>query len=287
MARTAEQILKAQGLSEADITAMTPMLSNAAYRAAIENSVNTLESERDTYKQRDEEWQQNLDTQYTPAITRAEREAQQARLELAAAQESLRIAKDYGYLPEGDAQAKADAAAKAVRDAANPQGGNRGFDINDPEFGKFANSFAMREGDAMARYNFVSEEYRLLNGGTINDYVGRDGKRGMVALRAEALAAKQDIDVYANAKFNWDGKRAEQAAKRQADHDAEVGRKAVEDYALKHGSNPNTQIANPSRMPLMPAKVQDGKIQQPWVRLNATAERRQRAYENETRARVN
>lgn len=285
MARTAEQILKAQGLSDTDITAMAPMLSNAAYRAAIENSVNTLESERDTYRQRDEEWQQNLDTQYTPAITRAEQDAQKARLRTAELEEQIRIAKEYGYMPE-DAQAKADAAAKAVRDAANPQGNGK-FNLNDPEFVQYTSQFAMREGDAMARYNFVSEEYRLLNGGTINDYVGRDGKRGMVALRAEALAAKQDIDVYANTKFNWDSKRADQATKRQADHDAEVARKAVEDYALKHGSNPMTSAPNPSRMPLMPAKVQDGKIQQPWERPTATSERRQRAYETETRARVN
>lgn len=281
-----EDILKAKGLSDADIAAMSTMLANPAYRTALEASYSELESERDTYKQRDAEWQQNLDTTYTPAITRAEQDAQQARLELAAAQESLRIAKDYGYLPDGDAQAKADAAAKAVRDAAKGPP-SQGFNLNDPEFGKFANQFSMREGDAMARYNFVSEEYRLLNGGTINDYVGRDGKRGMVAIRAEALAAKQDIDVYANTKFNWDGKRAEQEAKRRADHDAEVGRKAVEEWALKHGNNPMTSAPNPSRMPMMPARTDNGKIVQPWERATATAERRQRAYENETKARVN
>ena len=107
MARTAEQILKAQGLSDADITAMAPMLTNAAYRAAIENTVNTLETERDTYKQRDEEWQQNLDTQYTPAITRAEQDAQKARLEAAQLREQIEIAKTYGYLD--------DPAAKEIR----------------------------------------------------------------------------------------------------------------------------------------------------------------------------
>ncbi len=287
MARTAEQILKAQGLSDADITAMAPMLTNAAYRAAIENTVNTLETERDTYKQRDEEWQQNLDTQYTPAITRAEQDAHKARMEAAEAREQLKIAKEYGYLPEGDAQARADAAAAAVRTAANPQGGNQGFNPDDPKFREFANRFSMGEGDAMALYNYVAEEYRLLNGGSLNDYTGRDGKRGMLALRAEALAAKKPIDQYANEKFNWDGKRAEQEAKRRADHDAEVARKAVEEYALKHGSNPMTSAPNPSRMPLMPTKVNDGKPVQPWDRPMATAERRQRAYETETRSRVN
>ncbi len=286
MPKTAEQILKAQGLSDADITAMSTLLSNQTYRAAIENTVNKLESDVATWQQRDAEWQASIDTQYTPAVTRAEQDAQKARLEAAQLREQIEIAKTYGYLDDPAAKEKLEAQQREQQQRQN-HGQPGKINLNDPEFVSFTQNFASREGDAMARYNFVSEEYRLLNGGTINDYVSEDGKRGMVALRAEALAAKKDIDVYAAEKFNWSGKRAEQAAKRQADHDAEIARKAVEKYALEHGSNPMTSAPNPSRMPMMPTKVNDGKPVQPWERPMATAERRQRAYETETRARVN
>ena len=284
MAKTAEQILKAQGLSDADIQNMSPMLATAAYRSAIENSVNTLETERDTYRTRDEEWQAIVNEKYVPAVTSAEKAAIEARQEAAKYREMVKSAKDFGYLSDDD-ERKANEKIEADRRAA---AANQppGFNPEDPKFREFSNRFSMAEGDAIALSNFVAEEYRLLNGGSLNDYVGRDGKRGMIALRAEALAAKKPIDQYADEKFNWAGKRAEQATARQTAHDTEVARKAVEEYALKNGSNPMTQRANPSRMPLMPSKINDGKPVQPWERPGATSERRQRAYETETKARV-
>jgi hypothetical protein len=280
-----EDILKSKGLSDADIAAMSTLLSNQSYRTALEASYSELETERDTYKQRDAEWESMINEKYVPAVTAAEQKAINASLEAAKYKAIAQAAKDFGYVTD-DGAAAAAAEAERVRLAANPQQGH-GFNPDDPKFREFANRFSMGEGDAMALYNYVAEEYRLLNGGSLNDYTGRDGKRGMLALRAEALAAKKPIDQYANEKFNWDGKRAEQAAKRQADHDAEISRKAVEEYALKHGTNPMTATPNPSRMPLMPTKVNDGKPVQPWDRPMATAERRQRAYEAETRARTN
>jgi len=280
-----EDILKSKGLSDADIAAMSTLLSNQSYRTALEASYSELETERDTYKTRDEEWQGIVNEKYVPAVAAAERQAIEARQEAAKYREQVKAAKDFGYLSDDDATKAAERVEAERRAVANQNQG--GFNPDDPKFREFANRFSMGEGDAMALYNYVAEEYRLLNGGSLNDYTGRDGKRGMLALRAEALAAKKPIDQYANEKFNWDGKRAEQEAKRRADHDAEVARKAVEEYALKHGANPMTQAANPSRMPMMPSKINDGKPVQPWDRPTATAERRQRAYETETRTRVN
>lgn len=283
MAKTAEQILKAQGLSDADITAMAPMLTNASYRAAIENTVNKLESDVETWQQRDAEFQDMINNRYVPGVTAAEKATMEARRELAIANEKIKFAKDFGYLTDDDEKKANDKIEADLRATATGQPGK--LNLNDPEFVEYTRNFAMREGDAMATYNFVSEEYRLLNGGSLNDYVGPDGKRGMIALRAEALAAKKPVDQYATEKFNWAGKRAEQAAARQKTHDDEVGRKAVEEYALKHGTNPNTATPNPSRNPFIPMQGKEGK--QPWERPTATTERRQRAYENETRARVN
>ena len=280
-----EDILKSKGLTDADIAAMGTLLTNQSYRTALEASYSELETERDTYRQRDAEWESMINDKYVPAVTAAEQKAINASLEAAKYKAIAQAAKDFGYVSD-DAAATAAAEAEARARSAQPQN-QGGFNPDDPKFREFANRFSMGEGDAMALYNYVAEEYRQLNGGSLNDYVGRDGKRGMPALRAEALAANKKIDQYANEKFNWDGKRAEQEAKRRADHDAEVARKAVEEYALKHGTNPMTQVANPSRMPMMPSRINDGKPVQPWDRPMATAERRQRAYETETRQRVN
>lgn len=284
MAKTAEQILKAQGLSDADITAMAPMLTNASYRAAIENTVNSLETERDTYRIRDEEWQQIVNERYVPAVTAAEKQAIDARLEAARYKELAKTAKDFGYLTDDD-ERKAAERVEAERRATAATQNQGGFNPEDPKFREFSNRFSMAEGDAMATYNFVSEEYRLLNGGSLNDYVGPDGKRGMIALRAEALAAKKPVDQYATEKFNWAGKRAEQAAAAKKAEQDEWFRKGQEDQALKSGTNPHTSTAHSSRNPFIPMQGKEGK--QPWERPTATTERRQRAYENETRARVN
>jgi hypothetical protein len=88
-------------------------------------------------------------------------------------------------------------------------------------------------------------------------------------------------------KYNVQQKREEIAAKRQADHDAEVARKAVEDYALKYGTNPNTQAAHTSRHSFSPMRAgDDNKL--PWENgLERRQARLQRALETETRARVN
>lgn len=278
-----EEILKASGLAEADIAAMAPLLSNQSYRIALETHYSTLETERNTYKQRDEEWQQIVNEKYVPAVTNAEKQAIEARQEAAKYREQVKAAKDFGYLSDDDATKAAEKVEADRRAAATQSQG--GFNPEDPKFREFSNRFSMAEGDAMALYNFVSEEYRLLNGGSLNDYLGPDGKRGMVALRAEALAAKKPVDQYATEKFNWAGKRAEQAAARQKAHDDEIFRKGQEDWALKHGTNPMTATPSPSRNPFIPPQGKEGK--QPWERPMATAERRQRAFESETRARVN
>ena len=110
--KTAEQILKARGLTDADIANLSVLLSNAAYRAAIEGPVNELEKERDELRARDGEWAKLKDETYEPALAAAQKEAQESRLKLAEANEKLRIAKDYGYIDD-KAQKEADEAAEA------------------------------------------------------------------------------------------------------------------------------------------------------------------------------
>jgi hypothetical protein len=288
MAKKAEDILKSQGLTDADITAMAPLLSDARYRAAIETSFNALESERDALVAKDHEWEELRNNTYVPALTKAEKQAADARLELAQANEKLRIAKDYGYLDD-DAQRKADEAAERVRNT-QQNSGPGGFNPDDPKFKSFSSDYSRAQGDAIALHDFISEEYRLLHGSSINEYRNAQGQRGLVALRAESQAAGKRIDQYVEEKFNWSGKRQEAEQKRQAEHDAKVGREAVNKYALEHplanGGNPMTAPRMTSRNPFVPDPAKAGK--QPWEvnPVELRNQRIERAFKTETKAQL-
>lgn len=280
MAKTAEQILKAQGLSDADITAMAPMLTNASYRAAIENTVNKLESDVETWQQRDAEFQDMINNRYVPGVTAAEKATMEARRELAIANEKIKFAKDFGYLTDDDEKKANDKIEADRRAAATAQPGK--FNVNDPDFAQFAGSFAARQGKAMATFTEIAAQHQRLFGEPLENFEQLYDKFLAVPV---AQREQNSLKSIWEREYHVPEKRAEIQRKAQETHDAEVGRKAVEDYALKHGTNPNTATPNPSRNPFIPMQGKEGK--QPWERPTATTERRQRAFENETRARVN
>jgi hypothetical protein len=291
MAKTAEQILKGRGLTDADLLDMKPMLDNPRFRASIEDSVNSVEAERDTWKTRSEEFESLRETEYVPAVTKAEQEARKARLELAEAREQLKFAKDYGYISEDD-QKKADEEA-ARRAASQPNNQPTGFNPDDPKFRDFAGRFSTAEGDAMAMYNYVSEEYRLLNGGSINEYKAEiDGRtvRGMPALRAEARKAGKALDLYAEEKFNWNGKRNDLAAKREQEREEAIRKDEREKIALQQPMNGNPLSGRPviSKAPWVPGTdpAKPGMPAMPWDAPTRTAERIERAYKNEVSKRT-
>lgn len=276
-----EDFLKSQGYTDADLAGMGTLLNDSKFRTSIEGTI----TERETLAARNQEWQELHDTKWTPALTAAQEDAAKARRERADLQEQVKIAREYGYLGE-DAEAKAREVIEAnkQRDAA---GAPAGFNPDDPKFRDFAGRFSAAEGDAIALHQYLGEEYRQLHGASINEYVNQQsGKRGMVALRAEAQAARKPIDQYVEEKFNWSGKRAEAQQKIQQEHDAKVAREAVEKYAIEHGANPLTARPQASRDPIIPrTKVGDKQV---WE--IPTADRRsarlERAYQNEAKARV-
>src|SRR6266404_2516346 len=114
MAKKLEDILKSKGLAEADIANMATLLTNPSFRSALEASYDELESERDTLKARDTEWNNLRDTKYVPALTAAEEDARKARLEAAELRERVKIAKEYGYLDDA-ADKRAQEAAEAAK----------------------------------------------------------------------------------------------------------------------------------------------------------------------------
>lgn len=294
MAKTAEQILRAQGLNDADIAAMSTLLSDARYRAAIETPFNALETERDTWKTRSDEYEQLRETEYLPAVTRAEQEAIKARREAADLREQVAIAKTFGYLDTPESKAAEEEAAR--RAAANNPANNQssGFNPDDPKFRDFAGRFSTAEGDAMAMYNFVAEEYRLLNGQSINDYKAEiDGRtvRGMPALRAQARKANKALDLFAEETFNWNGKRADLAQKRETEREEAIRRDEREKIALTQPMNGNPMTGRPmlSRAPFIPTPdpAKSGQPVFPWDAPTRQSERIERAFKTQVSGRTN
>ncbi len=139
MPKTAEQILKEQGLTDAEIAAYSTLLADPRHRAAIENPFNKLEGDRDQLMARNREWEE-FETQAKATIATAEQDAMKARREAADYQEQIRIAKDYGYFgAEAEEKAKQALEEKRRQEAANAP---RGFDSADPKFVEFATDYS-------------------------------------------------------------------------------------------------------------------------------------------------
>lgn len=285
MPRTLEEILKSKGFADADLAGMSTLLADNRFRGAVEG----LETERESFQTRDAEWNRLHSEKWQPTVRTLEGDLQQARLDLAQEREKVKIARDFGYLDEdGDKKATA-AAAKAKEELESGARRGGGFNADDPEFQKFAGRFSQAEGDAIAVHNFLAEEYRSLHGTSINEYRGQDGKRGMIALRAEAQAVRKPIDQYTEEKFGWAAKR--QAAEQQRAKDFEDGirKNEREKFMLEQGLSINPDLARhvPSRQPFIPQKA-EGKGQ-PWEKSSQSlaADRRNRATQTQIKSTVN
>ena len=282
---TLEQILKSKGYTDADLEALKPMLSDSRFRTSLEEQFGSLETERNDFKAKYEgketeieDWRANV---VNPRIAAAEQEAVKARQEAALLREQVQIAKDYGLIPEGDkTPAPTSVSATPGNEAFDPSKHNL---VTRDEIGRFADL----EGQAIAMASDVLEEYRYLSGGkSLYDYIGEPNAqgvrpRGMQALRVEAVQKKLPLNEYVAKKFDFDAKRAEIEAKRQAEHDALVAKEAVSKYVIENGANPNTRTPGPSRNPFIPrpqGTSPAGGAKQPWEvpaqeRKNARQER--------------
>lgn len=276
-----EDILRRKGYAEADIQALAPMLADQRFRSSLEESFGEVESQRDTHKAELDKWSGDWLTDANAKISRAEQETIRARREAADTREQLKLAKEWGLMEEGSRPEGVVPASSAV--SATPGG------VFDPKAHKLVTyddigRYAEAEGAAIAMANDLSEEYRHLTGKSIFEYES-NGKRGMSALRAEAIAAKQNLDTFVAQKFDFTGKRQSITAKRQQEHDDAI-RKEAEDrvrgeMASKFG-NPNMRQAVQSNAPFIPPKPKEGG--QPWE--HSAGERRNARLERAMRNQV-
>ena len=268
---TLEQILKSRGWSDADLESVKPMLENARFRSDLEAQYGAVASERDTFKTQLSEKDTEIETWrndvVNPRIAAAEREAVEARQRAALLEEDVKIARDYGLIPEEKKPATPEVSATAPA-AFDPKHYKL---VTESDVARFADL----EGQAIAMAGDLNEEYRYLSGGkSLYDYVAPDGKRGLSALRAEAIKSKRPLDQYVAEKMNFQSLRQAIAQKQQEEHDKQVAADAVRKHIEANGANPLTRQPNISRAPLIPVPATGGK--QPWdVPLNDRRNARQ------------
>lgn len=268
-----KQILLDKGWSEAQITAA---FADPNTLSALDDIFGTVTSERDQLKARDSEWQKKLESEYNPAITKAEQDAAAARREAADLKEQIRIAKDYGYLEGNEAEERLKAAAAAAASRNDPSG----YDPKRHPTFEDVSKFADAEGEAIALMNDLAQEYRYYTGKDMFEYEAQlNGQtlRGARALRQEAKSQRKPLDQYVAEKFDFAGARRRKSEESQKAHDDQIRKEADEaarrEMAEKYG-NPALALPTTSRQPFVPTKPSDGK--QPWDRGTAAQLREER-----------
>lgn len=281
-----EDILKAQGWSDADIAANAAMLGDPKVRAALEGSYAALESERDAFKTENQKWADWHEKEGKPLVDLYEKERTEARAEAASLRERLKMAEESGFAPKREEPTQ----------NPNPANPNPAIDpakyLTHDAFKTEVGKFAQMEGDAIAIAANLAEEYRYLNPGkSLIEYEAEiDGRRltGMVALRAEALQKKMRLDEYVSQKFDFKGSRQKIADEQR--------KKAEEAIRADERAKLATQYGDPSQRPLVASRDpfiprptnSEGKPVQPWEvpAQQRQSARIQRAMETEMKARL-
>ncbi len=251
--RTLEDVLKAKGYSEADLESLKPMLSDAKFRSALQDSLAEADAETERFKTEATSWSEWYQNTAIPTVDKALKDAQDARAEAAANNARLKTLQEQGLLKvaEGEGEPTPKPSEPAPFD---PKAHNL---VTLDDVTKFADA----EGDAIAMAQDIAAEYaELYSGKSLFGYQGQNGQRGFRALRREALAAKQPLDSYVANKFNFAGRRAEMEKAALDAREAEI-RKEERAKTIAEIGNPAARPPSASGFPLLPRPM-EGK--QPW-----------------------
>ena len=255
-----EELLKTKGYTDADLESLKPMLADQRFRSTLEASFTELETERDTLKGKDAEWDKWRTEVANPRIAQTEQDAATARRKAADLEEQLKIAKEWGLIQEATNPNKGQNPPPENKEIATPFDPKAHKLVTYDDIGRYADA----EGEAIAMANDLAQEYSHLYGGkSLIEYEGQDGKRGMRALRMEAKAAQKNLDVYVAEKFNFTGKRTEMAAERQKKAEDAIRADERSKMAAEFG-NPALRTSMPSRQPFIPTR--ENANADPWTK---------------------
>jgi hypothetical protein len=269
-----EEILKEKGYTEAELTALAPLLADQKFRATLETEYDSVVAARDKYKADADfitEWREKT---AIPIVDQYAKDTVEAKAEAASLRARLVEAEKAGFAPAGSVPL---GVVTPPVDAFDPKKHNL---VTNTDLEAGYQRFANLEGDAIALAHDLGDQYRTYYPGqTLADYVGTDGKTGFRALLAEARAKGQNVGPYIAEKFNFAGKRNEMlAAQKQKERDAiaaEERAKVVAEYG-----HPGMRTPSASAYPLIPRMAKDQG--NPWDNpSDRRSQRIQRAVQTE------
>jgi hypothetical protein len=281
-----EDILKADGWTDADIAAQATLLNDPKFRASVEKTYGILETENAAYKTENQKWADWHEKDGKELIALYEKERADAVALAGSLEARLKLAEKDGFAPKRE--------EPNPNPNPNPAAGNEPFDAKKAGVVTWdeAKRLMQAEGEAMALVQDLTMEYQYLTGKSLLDYTynTQDGRtlRGMTALRAESMANKApDIRTFAETKFGFQAQRdriaAEQKAKAEEAIRADERNKIIGQYG-----NPNTRPLMPSNEPFIPRPA-SAEAKHPWEQpaQERTRARVERAIQTQLKGAVN
>lgn len=261
-----EEILKAKGYTDADLTALAPMLADTKFRGALEGQLSEMETARTKAEKEAEDWAKWHKETAVPTLEKYMNETEAARAEAAAARERIKLAQERGLL------AVAGEEDKHVEQTKPKEG--EGFDPKKHNLVTMDDATKLAEAAAtgIAAIEDLSLEYYELFGKPLS-YVGQDGSRGFTALRREAIAAKRPLGEYVADKFKFSDRRTQIAQEQRLAEEARI-RKDEREKVIAETVNPMLRAPTSSINPFgnRPSEVAEGK--QPWDNASERSQQR-------------
>jgi hypothetical protein len=253
MPKKLEDILKARGYTDADLSAMSTTLNDSKFRGALEEEFGVVESMATKAQQEADGWSKWHEETAKPVLQSYMDKEQTAREEAAALREKLKVAQERGLI------------SVAAQDEPKPE--PKAGEKFDPKAHNLvtmddASKFLEAEAEAIAAASDLSAEYYELFGKPLS-YSGENGLKGMRALRLEARGAKKSVYDYTAEKFGFQKRRDEIQAAAVAANEARI-RADERGKVIAETINPMLRPPTNSISPFgrRPVEVAEGK--NPW-----------------------
>lgn len=248
MARKLEEILKAKGYSDADLSGMATLLADAKFRGALEDEFGVLEADRDKKAKEVQDWSEWHQKEALPKLQEEMDARQAAEADAASNRARLETLQKQGLIKLED-QRKAPEEKKV-----EPEFDYKKFNlVTRDDVAQLANL----EGEAIMLAQDIAAEHAALGLGPLKF---RD-------LRKAAMEAKMPVDKYWEQTYKVADKRAEADAKTRTEAEnkirADERAKVTSEYA-----NPQTRPGIISRASFLPP-AKTGESKMPWDDANA------------------
>lgn len=250
-----EDVLKAKGYSEADLTALAPMLQDARLRGSLEGYIADAEYHAEVGRADSAEALRWRDEEALPKLQDYMKQAEDARVEAAGYRERMKVLQDQGLIKVAEGQ------GVKVETPVDTFDHKKYKLVTEDDQRAVVEKFADLEGDAIAAGIDLAAEYgSLFNGKSLYEYQGQNGLRGFRALRKEAVAAKKPVNEYVAEKFKFTDRRTEIATAAAAKQEADI---RADERAKFIAANPMARAPQSSAFTMLP-KPAGNAGKQPW-----------------------